>query len=260
MAEDSIRSKAGGMHGPSEHGDAGILDGVDHDQKRDSRHRQPSPPTSRQRATSCDSMLSVGRRRQPHTCFSPLESWDDTCLINRHHVAPIFHVDDSVLIDQPRAVPTPRADDTASTHKPQAAPAAPPHLSTLIDRLIDKLHITPTSSFEDFLAVIRDSQHHTTFQRAFSREDHRLQTGQDQMNQGRKDQIEMGIIIRRTNNINIFDDANTDTHHFSKSPSPAESVSEGEKRFLHPDEYFQDLDDLGSKVLQKSMFHFYTVS
>jgi hypothetical protein len=80
------------------------------------------------------------------------------------------------------------------------------------------------------------------------------------MNQGRKDQIEMGIIIRRTNNINIFDDANTDTHHFSKSPSPAESVPEGEKRFLHPDEYFQDLDDLGSKVLQKSMFHFYTVS
>ena len=78
---------------------------------------------------------------------------------------------------------------------------------------------------------------------------------------------QMGIIIRRTQNINAFDGPrskkHSDAEQFSGFSSPAESDSEvnfAENRLLHPDEYFQELDDLGSVVFQKSMFHFYTVS
>jgi hypothetical protein len=49
----------------------------------------------------------------------------------------------------------------------------------------------------------------------------------------------------------------------SGPPSLAESDSRVdfvEKRLLHADEYFQELDDLGFKVSQNSMFQFYKVS
>jgi hypothetical protein len=67
--------------------------------------------------------------------------------------------------------------------------------------------------------------------------------------------------------INSFDGPrgkkHSDAEQFSGFSSPAESDSEvnfAENRLLHPDEYFQELDDLGSVVFQKSTVHFYTVS
>jgi hypothetical protein len=162
-----------------------------------------------------------------------------------------------VPIHQPAVASTSRAENSASTQKPQIAPTSRSPFSTLID----KLHVTPVSNFEEFLAAIRDNQHDTTFQGpAFRREDHRLQAGQGRMDRGQKDKIETGVIVRRTNNINVFDHSNIDPQQSSEPTSPAGNNSEGEGRFLNPGEYFQELDDLGSRVFQKSIFHFYIVS
>jgi hypothetical protein len=264
MAEDSSRRKAEDTHGPSEHDDAGAPGDADYNEEHVLRHKQPIPSRSRKRATSCDSMLEVGRRRKPYSSLSPLVSWDDTSLINRHHVAPISYVDESMSMRQPGAVSTSRVDDSRSTHKPQAAPASRSPFSTLID----KLRVTPVSNFGDFLATIRGHQSDTTLRgAAFSMEKDQLEADRVQMDRAQKDQVEMGITIRRTQNINVFDSPgevkHSDAYQSPGPPSPAESDSGPnfvEKRLLHPDEYFQELDDLGSKVFQKSMFHFYTVS
>jgi hypothetical protein len=61
--------------------------------------------------------------------------------------------------------------------------------------------------------------------------------------------------------MNDFDNSDSDVY-VSRPVSPAESGSEVdfvEQRLLHPDEYFQELDDLGSKIFQTSMFHYYLV-
>jgi hypothetical protein len=73
----------------------------------------------------------------------------------------------------------------------------------------------------------------------------------------------MGITIRRTENLNVFDSCSSETYLSSGPPSPTESDSKVdfvEKRLLHPDDYFQELDDLGSKILENSSFNVYKVS
>lgn len=265
MAEDSNRRKAGGMNDSSDRGDA-RTGGIGSNDKivSESRHKQAIPPNSLQRATSCDSMFQIGRRRQPQSSLSPLVSWDDTSLINRHHVAPMSYVEDSVSIHQPGAVLTSRIDDSASTHKPQTAPTFRSRFSTLISQL----RVAPTSNFEDLLAAIRENQRKTTLSgAALEGEENRRQMDKIMADPAQMSAAQMGIIIRRTQNINAFDGPrskkHSDAEQFSGFSSPAESDSEvnfAENRLLHPDEYFQELDDLGSVVFQKSMFHFYTVS
>ncbi|PMD59434.1 uncharacterized protein K444DRAFT_630214 [Hyaloscypha bicolor E] len=263
MAEDSNRRKAGGMNDSSDRGDA-RTGGIGSNDKivSESRHKQAIPPNSLQRATSCDSMFQIGRRRQPQSSLSPLVSWDDTSLINRHHVAPMSYVEDSVSIHQPGAVLTSRIDDSASTHKPQTAPTFRSRFSTLISQL----RVAPTSNFEDLLAAIRENQRKTTLSgAALEGEENRRQMDKIMADPAQMSAAQMGIIIRRTQNINAFDGPrskkHSDAEQFSGFSSPAESDSEvnfAENRLLHPDEYFQELDDLGSVVFQKSMFHFYT--
>jgi hypothetical protein len=61
----------------------------------------------------------------------------------------------------------------------------------------------------------------------------------------------------------VFDDLDSDAYLSSGPPSQPESdsgVDFVKKRLLNADEYFQELDDLGAKVFDKSMFQFYTVS
>ena len=61
----------------------------------------------------------------------------------------------------------------------------------------------------------------------------------------------------------MFDDPDSDAYLSSGPPSQPESdsgVDFVKKRLLNADEYFQELDGLGSKVFEKSMFQFYTVS
>jgi hypothetical protein len=270
MAEDSNRRKAGEIHDSADHDDA-RTGGIDSNDKTvsKSRHKQAIPPKSLQRAASCDSMFQIGGRRQPQSSLSPLVSRDDTSLIGRHHVAPMSYVKDSVLIHQPGAVLTSRIDDSASIHTPQAAPTSRSRFSALIDQL----RVAPTSNFEDLLAAIRENQHKTALSgAALEGEENRRQTDQIQIDKIMADQArvgaaEMGITIRRTQNINTFDGPrgkkHSDAEQSSGYSSPAESDSEvnfAENRLLHPNEYFRELDDLGSEVFKKSMFHFYTVS
>ena len=87
-----------------------------------------------------------------------------------------------------------------------------------------------------------------------------LSAEEDQL---RKDQVQMGVTIRRTENINVFDGSSSETYLSSGPASPTESGSRVdfvEKRLLHPDDYFQELDDLGSKILENSSFNVYKVS
>jgi hypothetical protein len=107
-------------------------------------------------------MFQIGRRRRPQSSLSPLVSWDDTSLIDRHHVAPMSYFEDSVSIHQPGAVLTSRIDDPASIHKPQTAPTFRSRFSTLISQL----RVAPTSNFEDLLAAIRENQRKTTLSSA----------------------------------------------------------------------------------------------
>ena len=225
MAEDSNHRKAGKIHDSADHDDA-RTGGIDSNDKivSKSRHRQAIPPKSLQRAASCDSIFQNGGRRQPQSSLSPLVSWDDTGLINRHHVALMCYVEDFVSIHQPGA-------------------------------------------------AIRENQRKTTLSgAALEGKKNPRQTDQIQMDKTMADQAqmgaaEMGVIIRRTQNINAFDGPrakkHSDAEQFPGYSSPAKSDSEvnfTENRLLHPNEYFRELDDLGSEVFKKSMFHFYTVS
>jgi hypothetical protein len=73
----------------------------------------------------------------------------------------------------------------------------------------------------------------------------------------------MGIAIRRTENINVFHDSASEEYLSSRPSSPAESDSvedSVEKRFSRPTEYFQELDDMTSKIYQNSVFKRYIVS
>jgi Mg2+/Co2+ transporter CorC len=179
------------------------------------------------------------------------------------------YVEDSVSMHQPGAVLTSRIDDSASIHTPQVAPTSRSRFSALIGQL----RFAPTSNFEDLLAAIRENQRKTTLSgAAVEGEENPRQTDQIQMDKIMADQAQMGaakmgMIIRRTQNINAFDGPrgrkHSDAEQFPGYSSPAESVSGvnfAENRLLHPDEYFRELDDLGSEVFKKSMFHFYTVS
>ncbi|KAF4636038.1 hypothetical protein G7Y89_g2052 [Cudoniella acicularis] len=124
-------------------------------------------PRTRLRAASCDSIFRDQQTRHPRPSLSPLVSWDDSALVDKHHVA-------------------------------------------------------------------------------LSAEEDQLQKGQN-----------MGIAARRIANINVFDDSVSDVSLCSGPPSLAHSDWEDEfpeKRLLHPVEYFQELDDLGSKIYQRSAF------
>ncbi len=69
----------------------------------------------------------------------------------------------------------------------------------------------------------------------------------------------------------MFDDSASDPDLTSEPSLPTESDIESDtesdkeddfvhRRLLHSVEYFQELDDLASKVFQNSVFHFYIVS
>jgi hypothetical protein len=145
--------------------------------------------------------------------------------------------------------------------------------------LTNKRHITGT-----FLFNIRQDSQCADYQYENSDEavhDKALSTEEDQLG---KDQVQMGITIRRKENINVFDCGMTMNRHLKRNsseekanedgsssetyltsgpPSPTESDSRVdfvEKRLLHPDDYFQELDDLGSKILKNSNFKVYRVS
>jgi hypothetical protein len=73
----------------------------------------------------------------------------------------------------------------------------------------------------------------------------------------------MGVAIRRTENTNVFHDSASEEYLSSRPSSPAESDSVEdfvEKRFSRPAEYFQELDDMTSKIYQNSVFKRYIVS
>ena len=92
-----------------------------------------------------------------------------------------------------------------------------------------------------------DVKHHF----ARSAEEDQLQKGQN-----------MGLALRRTANINVFDDSVSEKSLCSRTSPLPESDSEDElleRRLLHPVEYFRELDDLGSQLYGSSIFHFYRV-
>lgn len=104
--------------------------------------------------------------------------------------------------------------------------------------------LSPLVSWDDSAL---DDKYHI----ALSEEEDRLQKGKN-----------IGIAVRRSANIDVFDDSASDTSLSSRSPSPSESHSEGDTfkdRLLQPHEYFQELDDLGSTIYDRSAFPFYIV-
>jgi hypothetical protein len=161
---------------------------------------------------------------QPRPSLSPLESWDDSTLTNKRHITGTF-----------------------------------------------LFNIRQDSQCADYQYENSDEAVH----------DKALSTEEDQLG---KDQVQMGITIRRKENINVFDCGMTMNRHLKRNsseekanedgsssetyltsgpPSPTESDSRVdfvEKRLLHPDDYFQELDDLGSKILKNSNFKVYRVS
>lgn len=73
----------------------------------------------------------------------------------------------------------------------------------------------------------------------------------------------ISIVIRRTENLNTFHDSASEEYLSSRSASPAESdLAEDsvEERFSRPVEYFQELDDMTSKIYENSVFERYIVS
>ncbi|CZR51010.1 uncharacterized protein PAC_00885 [Phialocephala subalpina] len=123
--------------------------------------------------------------------------------------------------------------------------------------------ISPFMSWDDS-ALINKHYAATKSRLNVTRDSHREGRHDKTLRGAEKDELQMGIALRRTESVNVFDDSASDTYLSSRPSSPAESdfgVHSGvdfvEKRLLHPDEYFQELDDLGSKIFEKSMFHFY---
>lgn len=136
----------------------------------------------------------------------------------------------------------PRHDPTATKSRPRAASC------DLIfrdrQRRQPRPSLSPLVSWDDSAL---DDKYHV----ALSAEEDQLQKGQN-----------IAIAVRRTANINVFDDSVSDISVRSKLSSLAESGMEDDliqKRFLQPVEYFQELDDLGSKIYRRSMFPFYIV-
>ncbi|KAF8866666.1 hypothetical protein BDZ45DRAFT_279812 [Acephala macrosclerotiorum] len=186
MTEDLSRT-ARDTHKHLEPEYAGSVDGLGNDEEYLLRHIRAGSPSSRQRAASCDSKPNGRQGGEPRPSISPLVSWDDSALVDKHYVA------------------------TGNRfHDPQHSQG--------------------------------EGLHDKTFPSA------------------ERDRLQMGITLRRTESINVFDDSASDTYLSPRPSSPAQSdfgVDFVEKRLLHPDEYFQELDDLGSKIFQKSLFQFY---
>jgi hypothetical protein len=142
--------------------------------------------------------------------------------------------------------------------KGQPRPSISPLVSWDDSTLNNKSHFTRTSLFDnqqDFQSADYqcENSEKATHGIALSSEE----------DQPRRDQVQMGITIRRTENLNVFDSCSSETYLSSGPPSPTESDSKVdfvEKRLLHPDDYFQELDDLGSKILENSSFNVYKVS
>lgn len=189
MAED-LSCTTGENNNPPQPDRARFIDGSSDGDEYVSRHDPNVPPSSRQRSASCDSKPRDSQGGEPRPFISPLVSWDDSALVDKHYASTR-----SCLRDSPHSIHGDWDDKT--------------------DRKAEK------------------------------------------------DRLQMGLTLRRRESINVFDDSDSDTYLSSRPSSPTESgfeVDFVEKRLLHPDEYFQDLDDLASDVLQKSMFTFYIVS
>jgi hypothetical protein len=146
-----------------------------------------------------------------------------------------------------------RSASSPSMPKGQPWPSLSPLVSWDDSALNNKSHITRTSLFDN----PQDSQS----------ADYQCENPEKAMHgialSAEEDQVQMGITIRRTENINVFDGPSSETYLSSGPPSPTESDSRVdfvEKRLLHPDDYFQELDDLGSKILENSSFNVYKVS
>jgi hypothetical protein len=73
----------------------------------------------------------------------------------------------------------------------------------------------------------------------------------------------LGITIRRSEKINVFDDTLSDSDATSELSLEEDSDSEDhpiDERLRQPTRYFQELDSLESKVFENSMFQFYMVN
>ena len=69
--------------------------------------------------------------------------------------------------------------------------------------------------------------------------------------------------VEAIENINVFDDNSSNPNWTSEASSSADGDLEDcplDRRLQQPNEYFQELDSLESKMLGNSMFQFYTVS
>lgn len=258
MAEDNSCRTAEGTHNLSDHEDPGTSVSDDGNEEHTSRDNATSAPRSRHRAKSCDSHLLDGKREQPCHFLSPLVSWDDSTFDHRRYVTPIARADDPASIMQHHASPTSRLQHSSTEDAPLASSTL-----TLADLAAEWVKIRKEKRY---MAELRKKYSNTALFEVWKE---RQKRKKDQADPAPMNQSEMGLTIRRTSGINVFDDSDkfdrsgSDGYLSPEPPFPAKSVSANdivEKRFLHPHEYFQELDELASKVFETSMFQFYMVS
>lgn len=258
MAMDSSRRKAEETHNLSDHKDAGtsVLD--DDNKEHISRGNATNDPRSRQRAKSCDSSLLDGKKRQPCQSLPPLVSWDDSTFNHRHYIAPRARADGSSSFPQPDVPLTSRFAGPSSIDTPLLVSKVP--FADLAAKWV-KLQQVKHSTVD-----LRNKYFHGP---AFREWKDLHKTDKIQADPAQMNQIDMGLTIRRIASINVFEDtykfdrSGTNKYLLSGPPSPAERGSGNdivEKRFSHPHEYFQELDELASKIFENSMFQFYMVS
>ena len=177
---------------------------------------------SQRRAASCDSTFRDGRRRQPRPSVSPLVAWDDSALHDKHYI-PFRDSDDFFPLED------------------ASFPLEDAHIKS-----------TPTTR-----GTTRDTKRGTQFNRKQHYLYLKTQSGGTRFQYAR-----MGIAIRRTETVNVFQDSTSEEYLSSGPSSPAESHSaEGfaEKRFSQPVEYFRELDGMAFEIYQNSVFEQYIV-
>jgi hypothetical protein len=125
-----------------------------------------------------------------------------------------------------------------------------------------------TSSYDSIFIDEQGTQHRPSISALVSWDDSALDdkyhiplsTQEDQLQKGQH----LGIVLRRMEKITSFDYPRSDKISRSSSPSSFLESDCGDepsdKRFSHPEEYFQELDDLGSKIYARSSFKILVVS
>jgi hypothetical protein len=292
MAEDDSHGTTEGAHDLSDHVDDRIPVTGGNIEERISRRHVVNAPARRRRASSYDSSLS-DRKRQPCHSLSPLASWDDSTFNHNRYLTPKARVDGSASIHQHGFESASRFQGfTLLKTSPLASTLALAELSARWVKLQREKQYTvdlqseashkpgleadrcktyqaqrnPTQMNQFQLGVtLRRASNINIFDDLIklddSGSDARLSSGQ-----------------RRNASIVVLDDpkfnepkvndpkVNHSVGDAYLSSRPASSAVSGsgevvvEERFLQPEKYFRDLDDLGSKIFEKSMFQFYTVS